>query len=35
MTDSYKNIETRIELTVQDILTVRKKREYLTITEKT
>ena len=35
MTDSYENIETRLELTVQDILTVRKKREYLIIIKKT
>ena len=34
MADSYEDIEARIELAVQDILTVREKGEHLTITEK-
>ena len=35
MADSYENIEARVELTVQDILTVREEGEHLTIAEKT
>ena len=34
MTDSYEDIETRVELAVQDILTIREEGEHLTITEK-
>ena len=35
MADSYEDIEARVELTVQDILTARKEGEHLTIIEKT
>ena len=35
MADLYKNIEIRIELTIQDILIAHKKREHLTIVKKT
>ena len=34
MTDLYEDIEARVELTIQDILTVREEGEHLTIIEK-
>ena len=35
MADSYEDIEARVELAVQDILTVREEGEYLITAEKT